>query len=98
MFKVTKMTNLQYLRNEKLEYLDFWSVHRSPSYGTYVNQLLQTIFFIWKMKGLVIMFSFINWDSLHARLKSHYKAWSYNKKKKKIPSMMNEGLERGSKC
>ena len=50
------------------------------------------------MKGLVIMFSFINWDSLHARLKSHYKAWSYNKKKKKITSMMNEGLERGSKC
>ena len=22
----------------------------------------------------------INWDSLHARLNSHYKAWSYKKK------------------
>ena len=24
-----------------------------------------------------------NWDSLHARLNSHYKAWSYKKKKLK---------------
>ena len=26
---------------------------------------------------------FLNWDSLHARLKSHYKAWNYKKKKYK---------------
>ena len=26
---------------------------------------------------------FFNWDSLHARLNSHYKAWSYKKKKHK---------------
>ena len=26
---------------------------------------------------------FLNWDSLHARLNSHYKAWSYKKKKYK---------------
>ena len=26
---------------------------------------------------------FLNWDSLHARLNSHYKAWSYEKKKHK---------------
>ena len=26
---------------------------------------------------------FIYWDSLHARLNSHYKAWSYKKKKHK---------------
>ena len=25
----------------------------------------------------------IYWDSLHARLNSHYKAWSYKKKKQK---------------
>ena len=25
--------------------------------------------------------NFFNWDSLHAGLKSHCKAWSYNKKK-----------------
>ena len=24
-----------------------------------------------------------NWDSLHARLNSHYKAWSYKKRKDK---------------
>ena len=28
-------------------------------------------------------FFFFNWDSLHARLNSHYEAWSYKKKKKK---------------
>ena len=27
--------------------------------------------------------AFFNWDSLHARLNSHYKAWSYKKKKHK---------------
>ena len=27
---------------------------------------------------------FFNWDSLHARLNSHYKAWSYKKSTKKI--------------
>ena len=26
---------------------------------------------------------FFNWDSLHARLNSHYEAWSYKKKKHK---------------
>ena len=26
---------------------------------------------------------FVNWNSLHARLNSHYKAWSYKKKKYK---------------
>ena len=26
---------------------------------------------------------FFNWNSLHARLNNHYKAWSYNKKKYK---------------
>ena len=28
-------------------------------------------------------FFFKNWDSLHARLNSHYEAWSYKKKKHK---------------
>ena len=30
-----------------------------------------------------VIFFFLNWDSLHARLNSHYKAWSYKKKKHK---------------
>ena len=32
---------------------------------------------------MVCLFVFCNWDSLHARLNSHYKAWSYKKKKHK---------------
>ena len=31
----------------------------------------------------VVNIFFFNWDSLHARLNSHYKAWSYKKKKHK---------------
>ena len=27
---------------------------------------------------------FLNWNSLHARLNSHYEAWSYKKKKQKM--------------
>ena len=32
---------------------------------------------------LTVIFFFSNWDSLHARLNSHYKAWSYKKRRKK---------------
>ena len=28
-------------------------------------------------------FSFFNWDSLHARLNSHYETWSYKKESTK---------------
>ena len=33
--------------------------------------------------GAPSMFFFLNWDSLHARLNSHYEAWSYKKKSTK---------------
>ena len=34
----------------------------------------------------VFFFFFLNWDSPHARLNSHYEAWSYKKKStKRIP-------------
>ena len=33
-----------------------------------------------KAIGFLVCF---NWDSLHARLNSYYKAWSYNKRKHK---------------
>ena len=39
-----------------------------------------------KQRNLVVNFSknfFFNWESLHARLNSHYEAWSYKKKKHK---------------
>ena len=36
-----------------------------------------------------------NWNSLHARLNSHYKAWSYKKKKRsKIKNIHKISLER----
>ena len=36
------------------------------------------------------IYSFFNWDSLHARLNYDYKAWSYKKKKhKKIKAYRN---------
>ena len=33
--------------------------------------------------GVAFFFFFFNWDSLYARLNSHYEAWSYNKKSTK---------------
>ena len=35
-----------------------------------------------------------NWDSFHARLNSHYKAWSYKKKKHKKIRAHSKCLER----
>ena len=34
-------------------------------------------------KGHPVLRGFFNWDSLHTRLNSHYKAWSYKQKKDK---------------
>ena len=34
------------------------------------------------LKNCFLLFVF-NWDSLHARVNSHYEAWSYKKKKYK---------------
>ena len=36
---------------------------------------------------IYIITLFCNWNSLQKRLKSHYEAWSYNKKKKKIKNI-----------
>ena len=45
----------------------------------YVKNLWQRI-----VSGFFFLFVFVfNWYSLHAKLNSHYKAWSYKKKKKK---------------
>ena len=33
----------------------------------------------WKKQNMAVFQFFFNWDSLHARLNSHYKAWSYKK-------------------
>ena len=40
--------------------------------------------------------AFFNWDSLHARLNSHYKAWSYKKKKHKKIKAYRMSVEKES--
>ena len=39
--------------------------------------------FTGKQHFFFFSFLFFNWDSLHERLNSHYKAWNYKKKKHK---------------
>ena len=48
----------------------------------------------------IYIFNIFNCDSLHARLNSHYKAWSYKKKKHKkiIYSIQEIRLERTYSC
>ena len=46
------------------------SILRHTLFLLYINEIPSDFFF--------------NWDSLHARLNSHYKAWSYKKSTKKI--------------
>ena len=44
---------------------------------------------------------FFNWDSLHASLSSHYKEWSYNKKKHKKIKAYRKSLRKeatGNRC
>ena len=66
----------------------FQNIFRTPLYKNTFEELL--------LKNLVSgRVSFFNWDSLHARLNSHYKAWSYKKKKhKKSCSIQEIYLER----
>ena len=45
-------------------------------------------------KGHPVLRGFFNWDSLHTRLNSHYKAWSYKKKKEK----KRKEESRGKRC
>ena len=43
----------------------------------------KTVFFQNSLKWIILRMLFFNCDSLHARLNSHYEAWSYKKKKHK---------------
>ena len=59
--------------------------HSQTYKGGEKTQMIQTIELIrsmpikiWNCIGRI--FSFFNWDSLHARLSSHYEAWSYKKR------------------
>ena len=51
-----------------------WWPLRKLSVEVWLVKIMQSIFFF---------FFFINWYSLHARLNSHYEAWSYKKRKHK---------------
>ena len=60
-------------------------------WGTYIISIAKTVSkkigaLIHSMKFLspeVALYLFLNWDSLHARLKRHHKAWNYTKKNHK---------------
>ena len=60
-------------------------------WGSYIISIAKTVSkkigaLIHSMKFLspeVVLYLFFNWDSLHARLNSDYKAWKYKKKKHK---------------
>ena len=43
--------------------------------------------------ALVKVGPFFHWDSLHARLNSHYEAWSYKEKKHKKKNLQLEMME-----
>ena len=45
--KVPKITSLQYLRNDTIDYLDFWNVHRPLSHANYLlHKSIKRIIFI----------------------------------------------------
>ena len=48
----------------------------------YLPKLKRGLGIVLSVPFLYFFFLF-NWDSLHTRLNSHYKAWSYKKKKHK---------------
>ena len=66
------------------------------SFYTSVPKLMiigYTILEIWQVTNVIVVFhfgqifflffDFLNWDSHHARLNSHYEAWSYKKRNTK---------------
>ena len=62
----------------------FWSMMKSFSFSIFHASVFQ----LEHLRGgnllsLLLYLFFFNWDSLHARLNSYYKAWSYKKKKHK---------------
>ena len=50
---------------------------------------------------IIKIISFFNWDSLHARLNSHYKAWNNKRKKHKKIIAYRKSLQKepiGNRC
>ena len=44
--------------------------------------------------GTALRLHFFNWDSIHARLNSHCKAWNYKKKKNKKTEASRKSLSK----
>ena len=59
----------------------FFSAHTSQLIWN--SHWIQHCSYKWRCYPLKWKRFFFNWDSLHARLNSHYEAWSYKKKKYK---------------
>ena len=51
--------------------------------GKSFSKMLELTFSFKISFGLLRYLFFLNWDSLHARLNSHYEAWCYKKKNHK---------------
>ena len=72
----------RHYRNDKLLWEHYETVKEShgPLDFTLTLQILKMMI----LECFLVLF-FFNWDSPHARLNSHYEAWSYKKKSKKRP-------------
>ena len=81
-----KWTKKRILKNIKFSFWFEIYVHPPANKSRWMKVMQQNIF--------CSFFFFKNWDSLHARLNSHYKACSYKKKKhKKIKAYRKISLE-----
>ena len=70
--------------NRKSAFLEGWSWFKFNNLGLARGADLE--FYTSVVKGLKLkarVFFFFNWDSPHARLNSHYEAWSYKKRSTK---------------
>ena len=84
-------SNINYLRKRKSEYsCDL--LHSKMNENIFVDSFFfhLDLFVSWFFFSACIFvfsaisnFFFFNWDSLHARLNSHYEAWSYKKRSTK---------------
>ena len=72
--------SFQYVKKEVKDEVDFLHANKQSFLKVYFNTLGIKVSF--KVDIIIInghdqaFFLFFNWDSLHARLNSHYEAWS----------------------
>ena len=60
----------------------FWGLHKNMNCAFPLNKVFLTVLdIISTERDSTFFFLIFNWDSPHARLNSHYEAWSYKKKR-----------------